>query len=166
MTPRTGFITGTGFYTLPSATDVRPHDVDTPFGRVSVELTLLGGVEVAFIPRHGKDHTIAPREIDFRANLWAMRELGVARILATSVSGSLVPAWGPGTMVLVDQFLNFAHGRADSFYPRDGVLAHVDVTDPYCRTLHEQLAASASGTGIARSWSTTANWALNPSCVS
>ena len=109
-----------------------------------MELASLGCVEIAFIPRHGKQHSISPREINFRGNLWAMKQLGVERILATSVSGSLVPAWGPGTLVLVNQFLNFAHGRADTFYPLDGTLAHVDVTDPYCPTLHEHLAAGAA----------------------
>jgi 5'-methylthioadenosine phosphorylase len=140
---RTGFITGTGFYTLPGATDARALEVGTPFGGVYVELVSVGDQEVVFIPRHGKRHTISPREINYRGNLYAMKELGVQRILATSVSGSLVPAWGPGTLVLVDQFLNFTDGRAETFYPMDGKLANVDVTDPYCRTLHEQLSASA-----------------------
>ena len=144
MPAKTGFITGTGLYTLPGATDVRPQEVATPFGSVYVELALLGNKEVAFIPRHGKRHTISPREINFRGNLYAMKELGIERILATSVSGSVVEAWGPGTLVLVDQFLNFTDGRAETFYPMDGRLAHVDVTDPYCRTLHRQLAASAA----------------------
>ncbi|HVN33562.1 MAG TPA: MTAP family purine nucleoside phosphorylase [Thermoanaerobaculaceae bacterium] len=144
MATRTGFITGTGFYTLPGATNVRPQQVGTPFGNVYVEAASLSGQEIVFIPRHGKRHTISPREINFRGNLWAMKELGVERILATSVSGSLVPAWEPGTLVLVDQFLNFTDGRAETFYPMEGKLAHVDVTDPYCRTLHEQLAATAA----------------------
>jgi 5'-methylthioadenosine phosphorylase len=143
MATRTGFITGTGFYTLPGATDVRPQKVATPFGNVYVELASMENQDVVFIPRHGKRHTISPREINFCGNLWALKELGVQRILATSVSGSLVPAWGPGTLVLVDQFLNFTDGRAETFYPMDGRLAHVDVTDPYCRTLREQLSASA-----------------------
>jgi 5'-methylthioadenosine phosphorylase len=149
MTTRTGFITGTGLYTLQGATDVRPQEVPTPFGNVYVELASLGNQEVVFIPRHGKRHTISPREINFRGNLWAMKELGVERILATSVSGSLVAAWGPGTLVLVDQFLNFTDGRAETFYPMDGKLAHVDVTDPYCRTLQGQLTTSAEELQIA-----------------
>jgi len=148
MTTRTGFITGTGLYTLPGAVDSRPHDVQTPFGTVAVELATLGAQEVVFIPRHGKSHAISPREINHRGNIWAMRELGVERILATSVSGSVVPKWGPGTLVLVDQFLNLTTGRADTFYPMDGRLAHVDVTDPYCPTLLGQLAACAQAHGV------------------
>jgi 5'-methylthioadenosine phosphorylase len=149
MATKTGFMTGTGLYTLPGASDIRPQEVATPFGNVYLELASLASQEVVFIPRHGKRHTISPREINYRGNLWAMRELKVERILATSVSGSLVAAWGPGTLVLVDQFLNFTDGRAETFYPMEGTLAHVDVTDPYCRTLHKQLAASAEKLRIA-----------------
>ncbi len=149
MTARTGFITGTGLYTLPGVEGARPHRVETPFGAVEVELATLGESEIVFIPRHGKGHTISPREINYRGNVWAMRALGVERILATSVSGSLALEWGPGALVLVEQFLNFTSGRADTFYPMDGRLAHVDVTDPYCPTLRAQLAACARSRGIA-----------------
>ncbi|MBZ5590418.1 MAG: MTAP family purine nucleoside phosphorylase [Acidobacteriia bacterium] len=148
MTARTGFITGTGLYTLPGIVGARPQTLATPYGEVAIELGTLGGRDVVFIPRHGKGHTISPGEINYRGNIWAMRALGVERILATSVSGSLVPAWAPGALVLVDQFLNFTSGRADTFYPTDGKLAHVDVTDPYCRTLREQLTASAANLRI------------------
>lgn len=143
-----GFITGTGFYHLPNLTDLRQETVATPFGPATVEVGSLAGREIAFIPRHGSKHTIAPGNINYRANLFAMHLLGVERILATSVSGSLVRAWPPGTLVLIDQFLNFSSGRADSFYPLDGQLAHVDVTDPYCATLHQYLAAQAAELGL------------------
>ncbi|HVN76667.1 MAG TPA: MTAP family purine nucleoside phosphorylase [Thermoanaerobaculaceae bacterium] len=148
MAARTGFITGTGLYTLPGVTESRPREVETPFGAVAVELATLGGAEVVFIPRHGKGHTISPREISYRGNVWAMRALGVERILATSVSGSMVPQWGPGALVLVEQFLNFTSGRSDTYYPMDGRLAHVDVTEPYCPTLRAQLQACARRHGI------------------
>ncbi|MCL4562048.1 MAG: MTAP family purine nucleoside phosphorylase [Chloroflexi bacterium] len=139
MPTKTGFITGTGFYTLPGITEVRSQEVDTPYGKVYVETGNLGEQEIVFIPRHGKKHTISPQQINYRGNLYAMKMLGVERILATSVSGSLVPAWSPGTLILIDQFINFTYGRADSFYPMDGKLAHVAVTDPYCPTLHKTL---------------------------
>ncbi len=147
MAPITGFITGTGLYSLPGAIDVRSEEVATPYGRVAVELASMEGQPVVFIPRHGKRHTIAPRGINVRGNVWAMKELGVERILATSVSGSLVPAWGPGTLVLIDQFLNFSSGRPDSFYPLEGRLVHIDASEPYCATLHGQLAAAAGELG-------------------
>jgi len=143
MPTKTGFITGTGFYTLPGITGAQAQEVDTPFGKVYVEMGRLGDQEVVFIPRHGKQHSIAPQGINYRGNIYAMKLLGVERILATSVSGSLVPAWGPGTFVLIDQFINFTFNRIDSFYPLDGKLAHVDVTDPYCPNLQRMLLASA-----------------------
>ncbi len=143
MAPITGLITGTGFYELPGIENTRRETIDTPFGEVNVELATFRGQEVVFIPRHGKQHTITPSLINYRANIYAMHQLGVKRILATSVSGSLVPAWGPGTLVLIDQFINFTYGRHESFYPLNGKLAHVDVTDPYCPTLHQQLLQSA-----------------------
>ncbi len=148
MTVRTGFITGTGFYTLPNIQTIEIEEASTPFGKVHVQITSLEGREIAFIPRHGEKHQLAPDEINYRANIYALRELGVERVLATSVCGSLVPDWQPGTLVLIDQFLNFTTGRPDSFYPLDGKLAHVDVTDPYCPTLHDAMAKSAAKLGL------------------
>ncbi len=148
MAVTTGFITGTGFYTLPNIREVRVENVDTPFGAVDVEIGKLGNREIAFIARHGKRHTIPPSSINNRSNLYALHTLGVERILATSVSGSLVKTWGPGALVLIDQFINFTTDRASSFYPMDGKLAHVDVTDPYCATLHKYLSEGACDMGL------------------
>lgn len=148
MSITTGFITGTGFYRLPSIRDMEKRQVETPFGDMDVEIGILADQEVAFIPRHGSDHSIAPADINYRANLYAMHDLGVERILATSVSGSLVRSWKPGTLVLIDQFLNFTSGRDDSFYPLDGKLAHIDVTNPYCSTLHCHLQNEALELGL------------------
>lgn len=148
MAVRTGFITGTGFYTLPNIRTIKTKDVTTPFGSVGVQIAGLEGQEIAFLPRHGVKHQLAPDEINYRANIYALHELGVERILATSVCGSLVPDWPSGTLVIIDQFLNFTSGRADSFYPLEGKLAHVDVTDPYCYTLHDAMAKSAAELGI------------------
>lgn len=148
MAITTGFITGTGFYTLPNLRETRTESIETPFGSVPVEVGEVGGQEVAFIARHGKQHTIPPRSINYRANLYALYSLGVERVLATSVCGSLVRAWPPGTLILIDQFLNFTSGREESLYPLDGRLAHVDVTDPYCPTLHAQLGEAAGEMGL------------------
>ena len=136
---KTGIITGTGFYTLPGMSNVTSQEVDTPFGEVYVETGRLADQEIVFIPRHGKQHSISPQGINYRGNIYAMKMMGVGRVLATSVSGSLIPAWGPGTLVLIDQFINLTFNRIDSFYPLDGKLAHVDVTDPYCPNLHAML---------------------------
>jgi 5'-methylthioadenosine phosphorylase len=139
----TGFITGTGFYELPGSQKLDKKVVETPFGIVEIDIVDFFGQKIAFIPRHGKKHTIPPRDINHRANIYSLKSLGVQRILATSVSGSLNPEWGPGTFLLLAQFLNFSYGRPDSFYPLDGKLAHVDVTDPYCLTLRGQLKSAA-----------------------
>ena len=148
MAVTTGFITGTGFYALPSIREVRIENVSTPFGDVDVEIGKLGNREIAFIARHGKRHSIAPNLINYRANLYALHTLGVERILATSVSGSLVQTWGPSTLVLIDQFINFTTDRVGSFYPMNGKLAHIDVTDPYCATLHKYLLEGAHELGL------------------
>jgi 5'-methylthioadenosine phosphorylase len=144
MEIRTGLITGTGLYTLPGVNFVEQRTINTPFGGVGVDIGKLADQEVAFIPRHGKQHIIAPRDINYLGNIFAMKLLGVQRILATSVSGSLRASWQPGTLVIIDQFINFTHGRIDSYYPMHGKLYHVDVTDPYCKTLHNHLENAAN----------------------
>ncbi len=144
----TAFITGTGFYTLPNLQSIEVRGVKTPFGEASVEIANLDGQYIAFIPRHGKDHTILPSEINYRANLFALRTLGVVRVLATSVSGSLRSEWAPGSLILIDQFINFTWGRKDTFYPLEGKMAYIDVTEPYCSTLHAYLLESAQSLGI------------------
>jgi 5'-methylthioadenosine phosphorylase len=141
-------ITGTGFYSLPNVHTTKTKSVSTPFGDVRVQIASLETGEIAFIPRHGAEHKLAPDDINYRANIYALHNLGVERILATSVCGSLVEDWPPGTLVLIDQFLNFTSGRAESFYPLDGKLAHVDVTEPYCATLHDHLSNSAAELGL------------------
>jgi 5'-methylthioadenosine phosphorylase len=140
----TGFITGTGFYQLPDSEKIEDHFVETPFGEVEVAVVLFMGQKIAFIPRHGQHHTISPSEINYRANIYALKTLGIKRILATSVCGSLNIDWGPGTFVLLEQFLNFSYGRPDSFYPLNGRIAHVDVTNPYCPTLRSDLKSAAA----------------------
>ncbi len=155
MTTKTGFITGTGFYSLPGFTDAHSQEVDTPYGKVYVETGCLGDQDFVFIPRHGKTHAISPQLINYRGNMYAMKKLGVDRILATSVSGSLVPAWGPGTLVLIDQFINFTSNRIDTFYPLDGKLNHVDVTDPYCPSLHLMLVDCAEKLHLNLQWGAT-----------
>lgn len=148
MSLETAFITGTGFYTLSGVQTRSIEQIDTPFGEVPVELADFHGLEIAFIARHGKQHSISPDQINYRANIYALKTLGVRRVLATSVSGSLVVGWPPGTLVLIDQFINFSHGRAETFYPMDGRLAHVDVTDPYCPTLQQALLTCAKQCGL------------------
>jgi 5'-methylthioadenosine phosphorylase len=129
-----GVLGGSGFYTL--LEDVRRRHLQTPFGEPSGDFALgtLDGIEVAFLPRHGRGHTIPPAQINYRANLWAMQELGVTQVIAPTAAGSLQPSIRPGDFVVCDQFVDRTSGRADTFFtgPRVG---HVSAADPYCPRL-------------------------------
>ena len=125
-----GVIGGSGFYEF--LTDAEEVPVKTPFGDPS-EPVLVGDVagrRVAFLPRHGKDHRFPPHLIPYRANLWALRALGVRRILAPSAVGSLTTSYGPGTLVIPDQLVDRTSGRVQTFYDEHAV--HVPFADPYC----------------------------------
>lgn len=143
-----GLITGTGFYSLPNLKDTEKETLTTPFGEVEVEVGELSGREVVFVARHGKQHTIAPADINYRANIYAMHMKGVKVILATAVSGSLNIDWPPGTFIFLEQFLDFTYGRNYTFYPMDGKLAHVDVTKPYCVETQKIIRRAADELGI------------------
>jgi 5'-methylthioadenosine phosphorylase len=125
-----GVIGGSGFYEF--FTDSDKVKVDTPFGEPS-EAVLVGDVagrRVAFLPRHGRDHRFPPHKIPYRANMWALRSLGVRRILAPSAVGSLTTSYGPGTLVIPDQLVDRTRGRVQTFY--DSCAVHVPFADPYC----------------------------------
>lgn len=143
-----GLITGTGFYTLPNLKETIKEVVETPYGSVDIENGELAGREVVFIARHGKKHTIAPSNINYRANIYALHMKDVKIILATSVSGSLNIDWKPGTFIFLEQFLDFTYGREYTFYPLNGKLAHVDMTDPYCVETQKYLHMAAEELGI------------------
>jgi 5'-methylthioadenosine phosphorylase len=130
-----GIFGGSGFYSL--LDDVEMVDVETPYGAPSGPIAVgdVEGVAVAFLPRHGPRHTLPPAAINYRANLWAMKELGVTRVLAPTAAGSLQPEIGPGDFVVCDQFVDRTWGRADTFHPTGPVVAHVGVADPYCPEL-------------------------------
>jgi 5'-methylthioadenosine phosphorylase len=127
-----GVIGGSGFYEF--LTDAREVAVETPFGQPSETVLVgeAGGKRVAFIPRHGRDHRFPPHKIPYRANLWALRALGVRRILAPSAVGSLTPTHGPGTLIVPDQIVDRTKGRAQTYYDVNAV--HVTFADPYCPT--------------------------------
>ncbi len=123
-------IGGSGLYALLDG--AREHDVDTPFGKPADLITTatVAGRTVAFLPRHGKDHRYPPHKVPYRANLWALRELGVRQILAPCAVGGLRPELGPGTFVLPDQLIDRTSGRIQTFY--DDRAVHVNFADPYC----------------------------------
>jgi 5'-methylthioadenosine phosphorylase len=127
-----GVIGGSGFYEF--LADAREVPVETPFGQPS-ETVLVGdvaGKKVAFLPRHGRDHRFPAHMIPYRANLWALRALGVRRILAPSAVGSLTASHGPGTLIIPDQVVDRTRGRIQTFYDVNAV--HVAFADPYCPT--------------------------------
>jgi 5'-methylthioadenosine phosphorylase len=134
-----GIFGGSGFYRF--LDDVEEVAVDTPYGPPSARIRLgeIEGARVAFMPRHGDDHRLPPHRINYRANVWAMREVGVRRIVGPSACGSLKPELEPGTFVVCDQFVDRTTGREDTFY--DGPqTTHVSAADPYCPDLTRVLA--------------------------
>jgi 5'-methylthioadenosine phosphorylase len=125
-----GVIGGSGLYALlPDATE---HEVSTPYGSPSDPVTVaeVAGRKVAFLPRHGRDHRYPPHKIPYRANLWALRSLGVRQIVAPCAVGGLRPELGPGTFVVPDQLIDRTSGRAQTYYDTGAI--HVSFADPYC----------------------------------
>jgi 5'-methylthioadenosine phosphorylase len=142
-----GVFGGSGFYSL--FDDAETVEVETPYGPPSAPATIgeIGGTRVVFIPRHGREHELPPHRIPYRANVWAMRELGVRRILGPCASGALRPDLPLGAFVVCDQFVDHTSGRADTFY--DGPeTAHVSAADPYCADLRGVLLDAAAELGI------------------
>jgi len=142
-----GVIGGSGFYEF--LTDAHEVAVETPFGPPSetVLVGVVGGKRVAFLPRHGRDHRFPPHKIPYRANLWALRALGVRRVLAPSAVGSLTPSYGPGTLVVPDQVVDRTRGRVQTYY--DVGAAHVPFADPYCPTGRAAAITAARSAGWA-----------------
>lgn len=141
-----GVFGGSGFgQYLEGVEEVR---VETPYGDPSdaVRIAEVGGQRVAFLPRHGRGHDLPPHRIPYRANLWAMRELGVERILAPCAAGSLDPALPPGAFCVVDQFVDRTSGRSHTFYDGPGA-THVSTADPYCPHLRAALLAAGRAVG-------------------
>ncbi|HZU72884.1 MAG TPA: S-methyl-5'-thioadenosine phosphorylase [Acidimicrobiales bacterium] len=147
MEPRAGVgvIGGSGFYEL--LADAEELDLRTPYGPPSAPLTVgeIGGVAVAFLPRHGRRHQLAPHQIPYRANLWALAAAGVSRVLAPCAAGSLRPDVHPGQMVVLDQLVDRTWGRADTYFDQ-GSVNHITFADPYCPELRP-LAAEAGRAG-------------------
>ena len=135
-----GVIGGSGFYTF-FGDDAHAVTLDTPYGAPSAPITvgMVGEHEVAFLPRHGTSHEFSPHTVPYRANMWALRTLGVRRIFAPCAVGSLTPEHGPGTVLVPDQLVDRTRGRADTYFDAGGI--HVGFADPYCPTLRSAAAA-------------------------
>ena len=144
-----GIIGGSGLYDMAELEERREVAVETPFGTPSDHLVIgrLGGKEVAFLARHGRGHRILPSEINFRANIFAMKMLGVERILSASAVGSLKENLAPLDILLPDQFLDRTCGRISTFFG-NGLAAHVTFADPVCPDLLEQVYSAAGRAGV------------------
>lgn len=143
-----GVIGGSGLYEMEGLKILEEKRLETPFGAPS-DAFLLGELEgrrVVFLPRHGRGHRISPSELNFRANIWGMKKLGVDAILAVSAVGSMKREIEPGHMVIIDQFFDRTKGRASTFFS-EGVVAHITFADPLCPVLRKTLIEAGRSVG-------------------
>lgn len=141
-------IGGSGLYQMKGLEHTEEIVVDTPFGKPSAPITIgtLEGSQVAFLARHGIGHHITPTEVPYRANIYALKSLGVERVVSISACGSLREDYAPGDIVIPDNIFDFTKDRTRSFFG-EGLVAHISVADPFCNNLSSQLEASLNGTG-------------------
>lgn len=144
-----GVIGGSGLYEIEELKDVREMELDTPFGKPSDALIsgTLDGVSMVFLPRHGRGHILLPSEVPYRANIHAMKQLGVERIISVSAVGSMREDIVPGHIVIPDQFFDRTQGKRDSSFFGEGIVGHVQFADPVCGDLSDILARAAVEVG-------------------
>ncbi|MGD1997235.1 MAG: S-methyl-5'-thioadenosine phosphorylase [Anaerolineae bacterium] len=147
---RIGIIGGSGLYEMEGLTDIEERTLSTPFGEPSdaVIVGVLGGMRVAFLARHGRGHRLMPTEVNYRANLFALKSLGVEQVISVSACGSLREHLHPGDVIVPDQLFDFTRQRARTFFG-NGLVAHIGTADPFCPRLSGDLVgavAEAEGT--------------------
>lgn len=142
-----GVFGGSGFYEF--LNDTKQISVSTPYGDPSDKITIgkIGNKKVAFLPRHGADHRIAPHKINYRANVWAMKSLGIKRVISPCAAGSLQKHVEPGSFVICDQFVNKTWGRNDTFFEGPQI-KHISAADPYCPELRKLAIEAAKQNNI------------------
>ncbi len=148
--PTLAVIGGSGLYAMPDLQNTTEIYPDTPFGKPSAPI-IVGTLEekrMAFLARHGIGHHISPSEVPYRANIYALKNLGVERIVSISACGSLREDYAPGQIVIPDQILDLTHGRHRSFFG-DGMVAHISVADPFCSDFSNQLLLAVKSTSAA-----------------
>lgn len=143
-----GVIGGSGVYQIEKLTDLTEIDVDTPFGKPSDSIMAgtMAGQRIAFLARHGRGHRITPGEVNFRANIYAMKKLGVEFLIAISACGSLHVDYAPRHIVIPDQIFDFTKKRVNSFFG-EGLVAHISLAEPFCPQLSALLADAVEKTG-------------------
>lgn len=146
---RIGVIGGSGLYAMPEVTEVSELAIDTPFGAPSDKIIVgnLRGNRVAFLPRHGRGHIHTPSEVPYRANIYALKTLGIEHVIAVSACGSLDEHLAPGHIVIPDQLFDFTKDERGRTFFGNGLVAHVGVADPFCPSLSEILAAASEEAG-------------------
>jgi 5'-methylthioadenosine phosphorylase len=148
--PLVGVIGGSGLYGIPGLRALGEEAVRTPYGEPSAPYVRgeIAGLEVAFLPRHGRDHGIQPHRINYRANLYGFKQLGAERIITVNATGGMAPGLKPGHIVALDQVIDMTQGaREATFFDGDEVV-HIDFTEPYCPELRDALIKAGGGTGI------------------
>lgn len=155
--PVIGVIGGSGLYEIKELTEIREVVLDTPFGAPSDAYVtgVLDGVKMVFLPRHGRGHRLLPSELNYRANIYGMKKLGVERIVSVSAVGSMKKNIVPGHIVIPDQFFDRTQGKRASTFFGDGVVGHVQFADPVCGDLSQALYQSAIAAGATTHWGGT-----------
>ena len=144
-------IGGTGVYRLAALEDVQAREFDTPYGAPSGPLRVgrLAGVQIAFLARHGEGHALPPHRVNYRANLHALRQAGVRRVLALNTVGGITGAYGPRVLACPDQLIDYTWGRESTFWDGEGDALHVDFGQPYSPGFRGQVLAAAQAAGVA-----------------
>src|SRR3989338_2167140 len=144
-----GIFGGTGIYDSGLLKEVKEITIDTPYGNTSDSITvgMFEGMKIAFMPRHGKKHTIPPHLLNYRANIWAFKQMGITRIIAPSAVGSLKEEHTPGDFVLPTQFIDFTKSRKGTF-SEEGKVIHISVADPFCPELQSAILRAAGAQKI------------------
>ena len=144
-------IGGTGLYRFPGLENIEKRAIDTPFGAPSADIVLgdFRGKRVAFLARHGENHTIAPHRVNYRANLWALHQLGAKRVIGINAVGGIRVDMGPRAIAVPDQIVDYTHGRFTSFCDVEGTeVKHIDFSEPYSLSLRQALVLAASNAAI------------------
>jgi 5'-methylthioadenosine phosphorylase len=145
-----GIIGGTGLYQLDGMGAVTRKAVDTPYGPPSSEITLgeVNSARLAFLPRHGEHHSLLPSEVNYRANIYALKSIGVTEIISVTAVGSLIADMAPGDLALVNQYIDFTRGRRSASFFGDGLVAHISSAEPICPRLSERIFRRATDSAM------------------
>lgn len=143
---------GTGLYQFPGLENVTRRSLDTPYGAASAPVVCgeIGGRPVAFLARHGEGHSVPPHRVNYRANLWALHNLGARRVIGVNAVGGIRDDMGPRVVAIPDQVIDYTHGRITSFCDADGAeVKHIDFSEPYTASLRRSLLTAAARAGVA-----------------